>query len=134
MLCEIHLHPHKQCPKLVIEIIQNLTFTINMQLQLIDIILLILISSFAYLWWQGKAIKEKALPLVKDYCKKMDVQLLDDTISIKKTIPIWHNRQAQIKRTFLFEFTVTGELRYEGKIEFISDTLHSINLEVHQFK
>lgn len=85
-----------------------------------------------YLWWQGKAIKEKAIPITKKYCHKMDVQLLDDTISIKSTRIIWHNGQLRIKRIFSFEFTATGESRYEGKIEFINSQLISINLQIHQ--
>jgi len=102
-----------------------------MNLELTDIVLFIAIGLITTFWWQGKAVKESAFFLVKQYCKKMDVQLLDDTIAIAKNRFIWQKGQLKVKRIFTFEFTSTGKARYQGKAIFIGSTLDSIFLDIH---
>lgn len=104
-----------------------------MNLALSDLLIIFALAAFVYLWWLGKAIKERAIPQVKQHCKKFNVQLLDDTIAQEKTRLIWHNGQIRIKRQYCFEFTSTGEARYHGSISFINQTLEHINLDPHHF-
>ena len=103
-----------------------------MYLDLTDIIFFMLLSFLGYFWWQSKAVKESAIIRVKRYCKEMDIQLLDETISTKKSRLIWHRNQLKIKRSFVFEFTSTGEARYEGEIIFLSHSMDSIAIEPHK--
>lgn len=102
-----------------------------MHIELFDLVLLFCIASSVGLWWQGKAVKELALPLVKRQCKKMNLQLLDETISIHKTKLTWYRGQPQLKRIFHFEFTSTGTARYIGTASFIGKKLENIDFEVH---
>lgn len=104
-----------------------------MNLALSDLIITFTLITFVYLWWLGKAIKERAIPLVKQHCKKFNVQLLDDTIAQEKTRIVWHRGQVKIKRHFCFEFTSTGEARYQGRICFINQKLEQITLDPHHF-
>ncbi|TBR41104.1 DUF3301 domain-containing protein [Marinomonas agarivorans] len=103
-----------------------------MTLQLTDIILLLFVSGLVTLWWHGKAVKELALVQVKQKCQAMDLQLLDDTISIHHTFPIWDRGQLNIKRVFKFEFTATGISRYTGTVQYIGKRMNTIHFEVHQ--
>lgn len=102
-----------------------------MQLNLSDIVVFLIFALFLNYWWQSKAIKEKALLAVKQYCGKMDIQLLNDTIGISSTRLIWHKGAVKIRRCFTFEFTSTGKARYEGNIIFIKSALESISLDPH---
>lgn len=104
-----------------------------MNIALSDLVIFFALAAFIYLWWLGKAVKERAIPQVKLHCKKFNVQLLDDTISQQKTRIIWHKGQIKIKRQFCFEFTSTGEARYQGSISFINQKLDHINLDPHHF-
>lgn len=104
-----------------------------MNLELSDLIIIFALGTFVYLWWLGKGVKEKAIPQVKQHCKKFNVQLLDDTVAPEKTRLIWHRGQIKVKRQFSFEFTSTGEARYRGNISFINHKLETINLDPHHF-
>ena len=104
-----------------------------MNLSLSDLVILFSLGLLVYLWWLGKAVKERAIPQVKQHCKKFNVQLLDDTISQEKTRIVWHKGQIKIKRQFSFEFTSTGEARYQGNISFMNQKLETINLDPHHF-
>ena len=83
--------------------------------------------------WKAHGMKEQALSASKRYCQQADVQLLDDSVVLKG---FWFKRDTQGKlrwwRSYLFEFTVTGAERYQGKTVLLGGKILSIQLEVHR--
>lgn len=83
-------------------------------------------------WWQGDKIKSIALQHLYDYCRQQDLQLLDQTIVLKG---VWPRRNdfgsLQLRRRYGFEFTSTGEERYQGSIELSGRRLQRIEVEPH---
>jgi hypothetical protein len=94
-----------------------------------------LMSGLAVLsyWWQAQGIKARALQAVKAHCENMDVQLLDDSIVLRG---FWFKRNPRgslcIWRSYLFEFSSTGEQRYAGKIILLGPHVESVQLEPHR--
>lgn len=83
-------------------------------------------------WWQGDKVKSLALQYLYKYFQEQNLQLLDQTIVLKG---VWPRRgetgSLQLRRRYAFEFTSTGEQRYQGLIELSGRRLQSIELEAH---
>lgn len=83
-------------------------------------------------WWQGDIIKRCALQYLYQYFREQDLQLLDQTIVLTG---VWPCRSdfgpLQLRRRYGFEFTSTGEQRYQGLIELSGRRLQRIELEAH---
>jgi hypothetical protein len=99
-------------------------------LDLFFITLLLLIGVY---WSNAMKAREIAFVAVKVHCKKMDVQLLDEYVAL---IGIWPKRDddGKIKawRSYQFEFTSTGDERYNGKVVMMGDKVLSIQLEPYR--
>ena len=85
-------------------------------------------------WWRAKAIKDFVLHAARQYCKKMDVMLLDDAVYLRG---LWFKRDDQgrvrVWRRFLFDFTSTGEERDAGRIIMLGQRIIHMELEPHRF-
>ena len=85
-------------------------------------------------WWRSKAIKDSVLQAAKDYCKSMDVMLLDDAVFLRG---LWFKRDdrgnMRVWRRFMFDFTSTGEERYAGRIIMLGQRIIHTELEPHRF-
>ena len=84
-------------------------------------------------WWQSGEFKGRALKLALDYCQQHDLQLLDQSMVIKGYWPKKSRRGIWvIRRTYSFEFTSTGQQRYQGKLVLEGLALDTIELETYQ--
>lgn len=103
-----------------------------MNLLLSDVIWITVFISLAGIWWHGQGIKAHALVKVKKYCDEFNLQLLDESLVLRK---IWFARGKssvmQLQRTFLFEFTSTGEHRYKGYIVLNGYRVESVETDTH---
>ncbi|MEE8057973.1 MAG: DUF3301 domain-containing protein, partial [Pseudomonadales bacterium] len=74
-----------------------------------------------------------ALQVTKKYCKKMDVQLLDDGLVLRG---FWLKRDSRgsihLWRSYNFEFTSTGNDRYSGQIILLGRFVENIHLDPHR--
>jgi len=104
-----------------------------MAIELNDLLWLLAAMAVLVYWWQAQGIKHQALQHVKAHCKVMDVQLLDDSIVLRG---FWLKRDAhgmlRIWRSYLFEFTSTGEERYGGRIILLGPRVEVIQLDPHR--
>ena len=84
-------------------------------------------------WWQSGEYKGRALKLALDYCQQHDLQLLDQSMVIKGYWPKKSKRGIWIiRRTYNFEFTSTGQQRYQGILVLEGLALDTIELETYQ--
>lgn len=98
-----------------------------------ELVMIILLVGFLFYWSSSQKIREIALKAAKDYCQKMDIQMLDDYVALNA---LWLKRdqygKIRVWRSYLFEFTATGEDRYNGKIIMLGKIIESIQLETHR--
>ncbi|MGQ7960268.1 DUF3301 domain-containing protein [Pseudomonas sp. SP16.1] len=101
-------------------------------IDLFDVLLLILFATFCAWMWRGHGIRERALTLAKQHCAKLDVELLDGAVALRRLAILrdagGHRRLA---RLYDFEFTVTGEQRLRGQISMFGQRLGRIELQSH---
>lgn len=91
-------------------------------------VLMLLATAGAWLW-HNHGLREKALERVKQHCAKLDLELLDGNVALKR---IGFVRDAQgrkrLARVYNFEFTVTGEQRHPGTVTQFG--AHSMQIEL----
>lgn len=104
-----------------------------MNLQLSDIVILLVLATAVYSWWQNTSIREQALIQAKQHCESLNLQLLEDSVAGSGWKPVWQNGQIKIQRTYKFEFSSSGIARYTGKISYIGNQKIEIWLSPHDF-
>jgi len=86
-----------------------------------------------YYWWYSDKFKGRALALALDHCGQLNLQLLDQSMVIRG---IWPERNTDanlvLRRTYQFEFTSTGEQRYQGQIILAGMQIKSIEFEAYR--
>ncbi len=104
-----------------------------MYLELADLFWLTLIVLLLLHWWQSLKVKEIALKAASRHCQELDLQLLDQSVYLRG---IWlkrdDNGKIRIWRSYLFEFTATGEDRARGRIVLLGIRVTGITLEAHR--
>ncbi|AJO81549.1 MULTISPECIES: DUF3301 domain-containing protein [Pseudomonas] len=82
-----------------------------------NIFVLMLLATGAAWLWHNHGLRERALERVKQHCARLDIELLDGNVALKR---IGFVRDAsgrrRLARVYNFEFTVTGETRHAGTI------------------
>ena len=91
-------------------------------------VLMLLAAGAAWLW-HNHGLRERALERVKQHCKNLDIELLDENVALKKIglIPD-ANGHKRLARVYNFEFTVTGDQRHTGTITQFG--AHSVKIEL----
>ena len=83
-------------------------------------------------WWQSDKVKILALAFVDQHCKKQQLQLLDQPMVLKGGWPVRDELEIlNLRRRYHFEFSSTGEIRYQGIIVLHGHTLKNLELEPH---
>lgn len=101
-------------------------------INLFDVFLLMLFATVCAWLWRGHGIRERALAFAKQHCAKLDVELLDGAVALRR-LAIQRDAKGhrRLARLYDFEFTVTGEQRLRGHISMFGPHLGSIVLEPH---
>ena len=88
-----------------------------------------LLAAGAAWLWHNHGLRERALERVKQHCKNLDIELLDENVALKKIglIPD-ANGHKRLARVYNFEFTVTGDQRHTGTITQFG--AHSVKIEL----
>ncbi|WP_339897411.1 DUF3301 domain-containing protein [uncultured Gilvimarinus sp.] len=91
------------------------------------------IIAVGYYWWRALQSKAVALGYAQRHCKEMDVQLLDQSVYLRR---LWFKRNSRgalsLWRAFYFEFTSTGEDRYSGRVVMLGRRVEAVQLDPHR--
>jgi hypothetical protein len=98
-----------------------------------SILWLTLFALIAYYWIHAMRTKEMANRAAEQHCKLMEVQFLDQTVFLKK-LNLKRNAHGHMAfmREYYFEFTVSGEDRYFGRVFMVGNRIESVNLDPHR--
>lgn len=93
-----------------------------------------LLALVSLLWWHNLKARELALKQVKRYCDREALQLLDQSVALRglSITRNPNNGQLGLKRRYGFEFTSTGDERYQGSIELLGARLLHIEVDAHR--
>lgn len=99
----------------------------------IEIAGIILISALLLYWSNAKKAQEYVYQLVKNHCQQLQLQMLDDYVALSQLS--WQRGptgKIEWLRSYVFEFTSTGEERYQGMIQIRGYRVQMIKLEPYR--
>lgn len=97
-----------------------------------NLLFLFLLSTVFVLAWKAQHLRAHTIHSVRRYCEKRELYLLDETVVLKKRYFKWTQSWATLQREWYFEFTSTGEERYQGKAYTVGDRVTHITLPPHK--
>jgi len=104
-------------------------------LTLENLFLLMLLASGGAWLWHNHGLREKALERVKQHCAKLDLELLDEAVALKRIGFVRDaNGRKRLARIYNFEFTVTGEQRHPGTVTQFGAHTMQIELAPYPFE
>jgi len=95
-----------------------------------EVFLVMLLVSGAWLWMENQGVRDRAILIAKDFCKRQNVQFLDEAMAPVK----WRLRRNArgrivLERTYRFEFSDTGDNRLKGTIIMLGRELETLHLQ-----
>lgn len=92
----------------------------------LELVLLFLLVSAAWFWLDTISKREIAIHFGHEICKRMQLQLLDETVSCQKLRLARNGRgKIQIQRTYSFESTSNGSQRLQCSLILRGNLLNS---------
>jgi len=88
------------------------------------------IAALLMLWVDSLRARERAVEAGRAACRRYELQFLDDTVSFAR-IRLARDDEGQLKirRTYIFEFSDTGNNRRHGAIVMLGGELQDLQLE-----
>ena len=97
------------------------------------LLLLILLGGVAVYWWQSGYFKGRARDFASEHCRRLGLQLLDQSMVITGFWPArGGDGRLVMRRRYQFEFASLGDRRYRGDLVMFGGDLHSISLEAYK--
>jgi hypothetical protein len=82
-----------------------------------ELMLLAALAGLGWFWWDSLMKRELALKAARRLCEQANVQLLDDSIALRKlTLRRDASQQARVYREFAFEYSTVGDDRQAGRV------------------
>lgn len=103
---------------------------------MLDDLILIALLLGAYLYWfNGQQAEEIALRAVRAHCLNLEVQMLDEYVALN-SIRLDRDQagKMRVRRVFLFEFSSTGNERYNGACIMLGRRVESIQMEPYRIE
>jgi len=101
--------------------------------QLSDLWLLLALAVIVMIWWHSLGLKTRALNLAKQRCKQLDLQLIDESVVLRKMRLTRNTRGVlAVQRVFRFEFSTTGDRRYNGALSLLGAQLQGFEFEAYK--
>ena len=91
---------------------------------------IILVLAGVFLWLDSLRARERAVQAGRAACRRYELQFLDDTVSFAR-LRLRRDAEGQLKiaRTYVFEFSDTGNNRRHGAIVMLGGQVQDLHLE-----
>lgn len=94
-----------------------------------EVVLIALVASLVWFWVDTLRARERAVQLCRDLCRRRQLQLLDETVSLHKLgLARDQHGRARLRRHYRFEFTRDGSVRDHGTVVMLGAMMESIDL------
>jgi hypothetical protein len=91
---------------------------------------IVLIGAGIFFWLDSLRARERAVQAGRAACQRYELQFLDDTVSFTRVrLARDDGGQLKIARTYVFEFSDTGNNRRQGAIVMLGAELQDLRLE-----
>lgn len=83
----------------------------------------------AWAWHSSRAAHERVVVIARTVCRDLNVQLLDDTVALKRLRVHWRRHGFELSRTYGFEFSADGSGRNSGDVALNGLRLEWVRIE-----
>lgn len=92
--------------------------------------LLLALAALVWFWADSMRARERAVRRCAVACKDMNLQLLDQTVGLRR-LGLGRNAEGRvlIRRWYGFEFSVSGVNRYKGVVALLGNRIEYLRLE-----
>jgi hypothetical protein len=98
-----------------------------------DLLLIALLLGVSLYWISWQRAREIALGAVRTHCLNLEVQMLDEYVAVSSTrLRRDSAGRMQVRRIFAFEFSSTGNERYNGTCIMLGRRVESIQMEPYR--
>jgi hypothetical protein len=98
-----------------------------------DLLLIALLLGVSLYWISWQQAREIALGAVRAHCLNLEVQMLDEYVAVSSTRLRRDSAGImQVRRIFVFEFSSTGNERYNGTCIMLGRRVESIQMEPYR--
>lgn len=96
---------------------------------------LALLLAAIVLWADSLRARERAVAAGREACARYGVQLLDETVAFARLrLARDEAGRLRLRRTYVFEFTETGDNRRQGAIVMLGARLEDLRLEPYRLQ
>lgn len=100
-----------------------------------DLLLTALLAGAGWFWWDSLNKRELAIKAARVVCQRAGVQLLDETVALKRLKLVRdENQRVRIQRQFGFEYSDTGNNRLPGYVYLMGGRVIDANLIIPAFE
>ena len=94
-----------------------------------EILITAVLLLVGWFWWDSLNKRELAIRAARSVCQQAGVQLLDESVSLKK-LGLGRDgyQRVQFQRTFAFEYSDTGDNRLPGYVYLLGARVLDVNL------
>lgn len=94
-----------------------------------EIIILILLAAMAWLWFDSVKAHEAGVLAARTACDSEGLQLLDETVSLRKLSPErGEDGRLTLRRIYEFEYSDTGDNRRRGSVVVLGHEVIVVNI------
>ncbi len=93
------------------------------------LIAIVVVGLVAWGWLDTARARDQARLVARRLCEEAGVQLLDQTVSLRRTVPRRTVSGFTLARAFVFEFSEDGASRREGRLFLVGQRLRRAVLE-----
>lgn len=97
-----------------------------------DVAWVVLAVAVVYYFYRAVQAKERIVQVVGSHCRHADVQLLDDTVALRRLWVRLEGARPRLWRTWHFEYSTTGADRRVGRAFTLGRRVEVIRLEPEQ--
>jgi len=83
----------------------------------------------AWIWHSGRKAHERVVKIARSVCREINVQLLDDTVVLRRLRLHWRRHGIELIRTYRFEFSADGTGRDSGEVALKGLRLEWVRIE-----
>ena len=95
-----------------------------------NILLILLIAAGAWFWWDSMNARERAVAMAAQACQKINVQLLDQTVSLESIKPARNDEgRVVLRRIYGFEYSIERVERRRGRAILRGQRLEQMQLD-----
>ena len=92
-----------------------------------------LIIGICWYWLKSRELKDVALKAAARKCESLGLELLDQSVVLRALKPVRSRTGSlHLYRRYVFDFSSTGEQRYQGDVILLGNRVEQVNLAPHR--